>query len=242
MAVTEMAQQVLEQVTAACRTQGRRQLTEVETYRVLEQWRIPVAPYRLVSSAQEAAEAAQELGGRVAVKVVSPDIAHKTEAGCVKLGIRGRAEAEGAFSEVMANACYHSPDARIDGVLIQQMAPPGVELIAGGLWDPAFGPVLMVGLGGIFTEVLKDVAFRLAPVGPAEVKAALRELKGFPLLCGARGKPPVDLEALAEALAALSRLLASWEELAELDLNPLIAHRGGVVAVDGLVKLKEPNK
>jgi acetate---CoA ligase (ADP-forming) len=238
MPVRDMSLQVLDQVTAACRAEGRRQLTEWEVYQVLRHWQVPVAPCYLVSDPKEAGEMAALLRERVAVKIVSPGIAHKTDAGCVKLGCSGPAEAAGACAEVLANARFHFPEARIDGVLVQQMMPGGVEVIAGGVWDPAFGPVLMAGLGGIFAEVMKDVAFRMAPISPDQAAAMLRSLKGYPLLTGVRGRPAVDLRALAQTLANLSQLLEAWTDLAELDLNPLIAGPQGVVAVDGLATLK----
>ncbi|MGE5674094.1 MAG: acetate--CoA ligase family protein, partial [Mycobacterium leprae] len=228
----------LERLTATCRAEGRTQLTEWETYEALRAFQIPVAPSRLVSTPAEAAEAAKALGGRVAVKIVSPDIGHKTDAGCVRLGLTSPEATSAAAAEILANAQRYKADAAIHGLLVQQMAAPGVELITGGLADATFGPVLMVGLGGIFTEVLKDVAFRLAPISPAEAETMLRSLKGFPLLTGVRGKPPVAIAPLAQAIANLSRLLAAWPELKELDLNPLIATAEGVVAVDGLATLR----
>lgn len=230
--------QALEQITAACREEGRRQLTEWEVYRVLRHWQVPVAPCYLVADPPQAAKVARLLRDSVAVKIVSPDIPHKTESGCVKLGLAVPAEAAGACAEVLANASFHHPGARIDGVLVQQMVPPGVEVIAGGVNDPAFGPVLMAGMGGIFAEVMHDVAFRLAPVSVVQVTELLRSLKGYPLLTGVRGRPPVDLRLLTQALANLSRLLEAWTDLAELDLNPLIAGPDGVVVVDGLATLK----
>ncbi|HYF76602.1 MAG TPA: acetate--CoA ligase family protein [Symbiobacteriaceae bacterium] len=240
MTVRDVGLAALEQVTAACRAEGRRQLTEWEAYKLLRFWQVPVAPCELAAGPEQAAEAAVRLGGPVAVKVVSPEIGHKTEAGCVRLGVAGAAEAAGACAEVLANARLYAPGARVDGVLVQRMAPAGVEVIAGGLRDRSFGPVLMVGLGGIFTEVLKDVAFRLAPVREEQVLEALRGLRGFPLLTGARGRAPVDLDALCGALANISRLVDAWDELAELDLNPLIAWERGVVAVDCLATLRQP--
>lgn len=238
MTVRDVGLVALDQVTAACRAEGRTRLTEWEAYKVLRHWQIPVAPCQLAHNPAQAAEAAAQLGGKVAIKIVSPDIAHKTEAGCVKLGLTQTAEAANACAEVLANARLFAPHARIDGVLVQQMAPSGVEIIAGGLKESAFGPVLMAGLGGIFTEVLNDVAFRVAPVSPAQAEDALRSLKGFPLLTGVRGRPPVDLKALCQALANISRLVEAWTDLQELDLNPLIAWDSGVVAVDCLVTLK----
>ncbi|MFZ5814373.1 MAG: acetate--CoA ligase family protein [Bacillota bacterium] len=238
MAVRTEARQTLDEIMATCRAEGRRQLTEWETYAILRQWQVPVAPCELVQEPSEAAQAALRLGGKLAVKVVSPEIGHKTEAGCVRLNLSGPMQVEAACIEVLANAQEHAPDARIDGILVQRMAPPGVEVILGGLQDPSFGPVVMVGLGGIFTEVMKDVSFRLAPVGEEQALAMLQELKGFPLLTGVRGKPPVDLMALSRTLMAVSQLLSSWPDLQELDLNPLIAYQHGVMAVDGLATLR----
>ncbi|HYF95947.1 MAG TPA: acetate--CoA ligase family protein [Symbiobacteriaceae bacterium] len=238
MTVRDVALVALDQVTAACRAEGRTQLTEWEAYKVLRHWQIPVAPCQLAKDPAQAAEAAGQLGGKVAVKIVSPDIVHKTEAGCVKLGLATPAEAAAAFAEVQTNAWHYHPGARVSGVLVQQMAPPGVEIIAGGLKDGSFGPVLMVGLGGIVAEVMKDVAFRVAPVTAAQAREALRGLKGYPLLAGVRGRPAVDLQALCQALVNISRLVDAWSDLQELDLNPLIAWDGGVVAVDALATLK----
>lgn len=238
MIVRDVGLVAIDQITNACRVEGRTHLTEWEVYRVLRHWQIPVAPCHLVKDPAHAAEAAGQLGGSVAVKVVSPDIAHKTEAGCVKAGLGSPAAAAEACGTVLANARLFSPGARIDGVLVQQMAPPGVEVIAGGVKDRSFGPVLMVGLGGILTEVLKDVAFRVAPITAAQAHDALKGLKGFPLLTGVRGRPPVNLMALCQALANVSRLVDAWTELQELDLNPLIAWDGGVLAVDALATLK----
>lgn len=238
MTVRDVGLAALDQVTAACRAEGRNRLTEWEAYKVLRHWKIPVAPCELVAGPEQAAEAAARLGGRVAVKIVSPDVLHKTEAGCVRLGLATPADAAGACAEVLAGARQYAPGARVDGVLVQQMAPAGVEIIAGGLRDRSFGPVLMAGLGGIFTEVLRDVAFRVVPVSEEQVLDALRGLKGFPLLTGVRGQAPVDLSALCRALVNVSRLLEAWDDLAELDLNPLIAWDSGVVAVDCLVTLR----
>lgn len=240
MPVKDVARLAVEQATALCRTEGRVVLTEWEAYRVLRHWQIPVAPSYMVTDPTQAAEVAVQLGGKVAVKIVSPDIAHKTEAGCVRLGLTAPAEVSAACAEVLANARFYAPDARIHGVLVQEMATPGVEVIAGGLQDPSFGPVLMVGLGGIFTEVLKDVRFRLAPISVVQAGEMLRELKAFPLLTGVRGKPAVNLKALTQVLVNLSHLLEAWPELKELDLNPLIASDRGVVAVDALMTLRAP--
>lgn len=239
MMVREAAIGAVGRVSSACIAQQRRQLTEWETYFILKHWQIPVAPAHLAADPEQAILAAKQLGGKVVLKIVSPDIGHKSDAGCVKGGLTGADAVAKACAEVLANAKAHNPQARIDGLLVQEMVPAGLEIIAGGTRDSSFGPVLMVGLGGIFTEIFKDVSFRLAPVTSEQAERMLRELKGFPLLNGARGREPLAIGALVQTLVNLSRLLEAWPQLQELDLNPLIVSTTGVVAVDGLATLRE---
>ncbi len=161
----------------------------------------------------------------MALKVQSPDITHKTEAGAVALGIEGDAAVREAYRKVLANAKAAHPNAAIEGVLVQRMAPPGVEIILGITRDPVFGPMLMVGLGGIHVEVLRDVAFSPVPIGPDDALALLGELKGAALLDGVRGAPPADRAALSELIAALSCFAADHaDQIDEIDLNPVIVH------------------
>lgn len=239
MTVRDAALQAVGHISNTCLAEKRRHLTEWETYFVLRHWQVPVAPAHLVPGPAQAIEAARQLGGPVAIKIVSPDILHKTDAGCVRINVSGSPQVEGAATEVLANARLYAPTARIDGLLIQQMAPPGVELIVGGKRDNSFGPILMVGMGGIFTEIYKDVSFRLAPVTMEQAELMLRELKGHGILRGARGRQPVAMGALIQTLVNLSRLIAAWVQLQELDLNPLIVTDEGVVAVDGLAVLQQ---
>jgi acetate---CoA ligase (ADP-forming) len=213
-------------------------LTEHEAKTLLAGYGIPRPPEALVSSADEAAAAAGHIDCAVALKVQSPDITHKTEAGAVALGIEGDAAVREAYRKVLANAKAARPDAAIEGVLVQQMAPPGIEIILGITRDPVFGPMLMVGLGGIHVEVLRDVAFSPVPIGPGEALALLGELKGAALLEGVRGALPADREALAELIAALSHFAADHaDRIDEIDLNPVIVHPqgGGVTVVDALI-------
>ena len=220
--------------------EGRRaDVSEYEAKRVLADYGIPVTAEALASSATEAASIAKRLGYPVALKVQSPDISHKTEAGAVRLGVATDTELERAYREVLQNARRYRPDAIIDGVLVQEMVPDGIEAIIGATNDPLFGPAVMFGLGGIFAEVLKDVSFRLAPVTRAMAVEMIEEIKGYPLLAGARGKPPADVDALADAIARLSALVVDLKDrIAELDVNPLfVMPRGrGVKAADALIK------
>jgi acyl-CoA synthetase (NDP forming) len=199
---------------------------------------LPMVEDVLARDAAEAADAAARFG-TVAMKVASPDILHKTEAGGVALGVTPeRAAAE--FSEMMQRVRERAPGAMVEGALVSPMLPDGVDLILGAKRDPVFGPVVMVGLGGIFTEVFRDVAFRKAPVSAATAEAMLRELKGFALLEGARGAEPCDVGAVARAVSALSVYAAAEEEVESVEVNPMRAFPGGApmacLGLDALIQ------
>jgi succinyl-CoA synthetase beta subunit len=199
---------------------------------------VPVLPERLAQSAATAAEAAAELGFPVVLKIASPDLPHKTEVGGVALGLASAEEVATAFDAMLRRVAERAPAARIDGVLVAPMAGGGTELILGATRDPVFGPVVVAGFGGIFAEIVKDVAVRPAPVDEDEALAMLRSLKAFPLLDGARNRPRADLAAAASAIAALSRFaVAHADEVAEIDVNPLLvrADGQGAVALDALL-------
>ncbi|MGW8183740.1 MAG: acetate--CoA ligase family protein, partial [Burkholderiales bacterium] len=192
---------------------------------LLASYGIAVTREELAASREDALAAARRIGYPVALKVQSPDIPHKTEAGAVKLGVASAAELPAAYDEVLANARAYKPGARIDGVLVSEMAERGLEAILGAVNDPLFGPAVMFGLGGIFAEVLKDVSFRLAPLTPAEARRMIEEIKGYPVLAGARGRALADVDALAEALVRLSAAAVDLgERFAELDLNPVFVY------------------
>jgi acetate---CoA ligase (ADP-forming) len=197
---------------------------------------LPFPEEIVAATADEAVAAATRLAAPVAMKIVSPDIQHKSDIGGVELGISGADEVAAAFERIMTSVSRHAPQAAVDGILLSPMAGRGTELILGTVTDPIFGPVVMVGLGGIFAEIFKDTALRLAPVSKEEAADMLRELKAFPLLQGARGTPPADIEALTEAIAALSRFaMVHAGDVAEVDINPLIARAEGAIALDALI-------
>lgn len=203
------------------------------------------APEVTVTSADAAGAAATDFGVPVAMKILSPDIQHKSDIGGVALNVRGAADARAAFTRLTTAAALNAPGARVDGVLVSPMTTGGTELILGTLADPVFGPVVMVGLGGIFAEIFEDTALRLAPVSEAEALAMLRELRAFPLLDGARGRAVADLDAAAAAIAALSRFAARHAaDIAEIDINPMLVRaRGqGAVALDALLLPTEPDR
>jgi acetate---CoA ligase (ADP-forming) len=216
-------------------------IAEHEAKRVLAEYGIPVTKEALASTREEAVATARHIGYPIAIKVQSPDISHKTEANAVRLGLAGDAAVAAAYDEIMANARAYKVDARIEGVLVQEMVHGGTEAILGVTNDPLFGPAVMFGLGGIFAEVLKDVSFRLAPVTLSTAREMIAEIKGYPLLTGARGREQADVEALADAIVKLSALAVDLKnELAELDVNPLfVMEKGkGVKAADALIKPK----
>jgi acyl-CoA synthetase (NDP forming) len=169
------------------------------------------------------------------LKVVSPQITHKSDVGGVKLNLNSQKEVRAAFDEIVASAQQAVRDATIEGVSVQQMARPGVEVIIGMTKDPQFGPVLMFGLGGVLVEVLKDVAFRIVPLTPRDARQMIREIKGFPILEGFRGQEPADLEALEGILLRLSSFVEEHPEIEEMDLNPIFAYGDGAVAVDARI-------
>jgi acyl-CoA synthetase (NDP forming) len=217
-------------------------IAEYEAKRILSEYGIPVTQEALAAGADEALTIAQRIGYPVALKVQSPDISHKTEAKAVRLGIANDQALKSAYSEVLANARAYNASARIEGILVQEMVKGGTEAILGVTNDPLFGPAVMFGLGGIFAEVLKDVAFRLAPVTQSMAREMISEIRGYPVLMGARGKSPADIDALAEAIVRLSALAIDLKDhLAELDINPLfVMEKGlGVKAADALIKPKQ---
>jgi acyl-CoA synthetase (NDP forming) len=211
-------------------------LCEYEAKRVLAEFGLPIADERLAENADAAVAAATAIGYPVALKAQSPDIAHKTEAGAVALNIDGEAAVRAAHGALLAKARAHDPKAAIHGVLVQPMAPPGVEMILGIKRDETFGPLLMVGLGGVHVEILDDVAFAPVPLDAARARDLLDRLKGRRLLDGACGQPPADLDALCDLMATLSQFAAAHADtVAEIDLNPVIVHEHGLSIVDALI-------
>jgi acetyltransferase len=196
---------------------------------------------RLVGSAEAATEAAAQIGFPVALKVDSPDILHKTEAGVVRLNLRDAAQVRSAYAEILASAKAHAPQGQIIGVSVQEMVGDGVEVIIGVSCDPQLGPVLLFGSGGVMVEVYNDVALRHCPITRREAHAMIAEVKGARLLHGFRGRPAADVEALGDTLVRVSHLAMHMEgQLAELDINPLMVLPvgQGVKAVDSLVVLR----
>jgi len=200
-----------------------RSLLEPEAYALLAAYDIPVLDYRLAASSKEAGAMAGEVGFPVVMKIVSPDVIHKSDAGGVKLNIAdGEATARG-YDDILQAVNEAVPGVGIEGVLIAPMISGGVEVIMGMLRDPQFGPAVMFGLGGIFVEILKDVVFEIAPVERPEAEQMIKSIKGYPLLAGARGSQASHLESLIDIVTGLSRLALELPEIKEIDLNPVLA-------------------
>jgi succinyl-CoA synthetase beta subunit len=213
-----------------------RTMTEREAKALLALYGVPVVDEALVRTRQDAARAAETFGYPVVLKLESPDVPHKTEAGVIRLDLRDADAVLVAFDAIIATAAALEPKPRVNGVLVQKMLPPGIEIVVGGRIDPMFGPLVVVGLGGILVELMQDTVLAPAPVTPTEALALLTRLKGARLLDGFRGMPAVDRGALAGVVSGVSRILADHRGvIGELDVNPLICAGARIVAVDALV-------
>ncbi|MER7788537.1 acetate--CoA ligase family protein [Streptomyces sp. NPDC097640] len=227
-------------VLDAARAEGRSALTAPEGKLITDAYGIPTPAEGLAESADDAVALADRIGFPVALKIVSPDILHKTDAGGVQVGLNSAAEVRGAFTAIVTNARGYDPGARIKGVQVQQMVPAGgQEVIVGAVTDPTFGKVVAFGLGGVLVEVLKDITFRLAPATEDDALSMLDSIRAAEVLRGVRGGAAVDREALADLVVRVSRLAADFPEVAEVDLNPVFASASGVLAADVRILLSD---
>ena len=225
------------QLVKNARASGRHVLLEPEAKALVAAWGIPVPRAVRIEGIPDVAGTITALTPPLVLKVVSQDIMHKRDVGGVITGIKDYEEVCTAVMELQANLAVHAPRARLDGFLVEEMIPAGIELILGGLRDPQFGPAVIFGTGGFAVELVKDVSFRLAPLTREEALAMMQEIKSYPLLTGFRGSKPVDLEELASAVIALGNILLELEEIQELEINPLVVSDAGAVALDARVIL-----
>ena len=216
-----------EEIIAKARSEGRKKLLEHEVYAVCAHFGLPVPRHGLAQNEDEAAEIAEKIGYPVVLKVVSPDITHKSDVGGVVLDINSAKDAKEAYRKIMENVRKRAPSARIVGILVQEMVPWGLEVIVGATRDATFGPVIMFGLGGIFVEVLKDVSFRIAPLASEDIETMIREIKSYRILEGYRGEPPRDVDAIKDILRKTSELMMKLEDVQDLDLNPIMVYERG---------------
>ena len=226
-------------IISEVRKQGRAVLTEIESKQLLKEVGINTTEIKLASSEKEAVSISQKIGFPVVLKIASPDISHKSDAGGVKVGLKNKEEVSKAYNEIMTSVKQKFPQAKIEGVSVQNMARPGTEVIIGMTKDPQFGPVLMFGLGGIWVEVLKDVSFRIVPLTRRDASEMIKEIKGYRLLEGYRGSEPANIAVLEDILLKVSEFMDKTPEIKEMDLNPVFAYKDGAIAVDARVVLEE---
>lgn len=221
------------------REEKRTVLTEIEAKQILTEAGISCTDTRLAATREEAVALSEEIGYPVVLKISSVDITHKSDAGGVKVNLKNREEMEAAYDQIMTSAKEKFPDADIEGISVQAMARPGIEVIMGMTRDAKFGPVLMFGLGGVLVEVLKDVSFRIAPLDEEDSSEMVREIKGRKLLEGYRGQDPADIPCLEEMLLKLSAFVDNTPGIQEIDMNPVFAYKDGAAVVDARIIMSD---
>ncbi|WXG45809.1 MAG: acetate--CoA ligase family protein [Candidatus Atabeyarchaeum deiterrae] len=221
---------------------GRNFLLEPESKEVVGLYGMPVTRFKVVKSAEEAVKFATEIGYPVVVKIVSPDVLHKSDVGAVKINLKNAEEVKSAFEEISKNVKKFKSNAKITGYIVEQLAPQGHEVIVGMAKDPQFGPALMFGLGGIFVEVLKDVSFRIAPLTEYDAREMVQEIKGYPILTGIRGQKPADVDSIVDIILRVSKLVTEHPEIEQLDLNPVFVYSKGSKIVDARIILSPDSK
>jgi acyl-CoA synthetase (NDP forming) len=228
-----------EDILEKARREGRTFLTEIESKELLKEVGIDTTEIKLAASKKEAIAISREFGFPTVLKIASPDIIHKSDVGGVKIDLGNATQVGKAYREIMTSVKQKYPQARIDGISVQKMARPGVEVIIGMSKDPQFGPVIMFGLGGIFVEILKDVSFRIVPLARRDAREMIKEIKGYPVLKGYRGQEPANIPMLEEMLLTVSSFVEQNPEMKELDINPIFAYRDSALAIDARVVLEE---
>ncbi len=225
------------EIISQAKAEKRTVLTEIEAKQILGQAGINCTETKLAESKQQAVALSEEIGYPVVLKISSVDITHKSDAGGVKVNLKSREEVEAAFDRIMDSARSKFPNANIEGVSVQGMAKPGIEIIMGMIKDANFGPVIMFGLGGVLVEVLKDVSFRIVPLEKADAVDMTEEIQGKKLLNGFRGQEPADIPCLQDMLVKLSDFVAATPGIEEIDMNPVFAYKDGAVVVDARIIL-----
>lgn len=231
------ARETVDRIVAEAKRQGRLNLLETEAKQICLAYGIDTPRFELARSREEAVSCAEQIGPPVVLKIVSPDILHKTEAGGVIVGLETRKQVEDAYDQILSNMKGHEPNARVEGILVQSMVPAGVEVIVGGLRDSQFGPTVLFGLGGVFVEVLKDASFRVAPTTELDSRQMVEEIRGYAMLKGVRGQPAADEEAIIRIIQAVSRIMLDNSQIQQLDLNPVIVHAKGAAVADARILL-----
>ncbi len=228
------AEKIIKNVLAS----GRGTILPDEALGVIESSGISTPDYVMAKTAKEAIEASRTIGFPVVLKIVSPDVLHKSDVGGVVVDVESEEEVEKHYDEIMDNLAKNISDACITGILVQKQVRQATEVIIGGIRDEQFGPAVMFGLGGIFVELFKDVAFRIAPVTETEALEMMKEIKGYPILSGYRGMKELDISQIIKTIVTISELISNVDEIKEVELNPLLVYEKSVVAVDARIIIK----
>lgn len=229
----------VDNIIAKARAENRTYLLEHESKTIMQTYKIPVTNFVVAETEDEAVKAAEKIGYPIVLKILSPDVIHKSDVGGVLININNPDEVRNGYQAILTNVQKHKAKARIKGIFVEEFAPKGVEVIIGALKDPQFGPALMFGLGGIFVEVLKDVSFRVAPITKFDAKEMIQEIKGYPILTGIRGQDASDISALESILLQVSKLVMDYPAINQLDLNPVFSYPKGAKCVDARIILEE---
>lgn len=227
-----------DKIIESARMEGRKTLLEPEAKTICAEYGITVTKFNVAKTEKDAIRMAEKAGYPVVLKIISPDIIHKSDAGGVAINLKNEDEVKAAYTRILDNAKKYKEDAKIVGILVEEMATQSTEIIIGAVKDPQFGPTIMFGLGGIFVELLKDVTFRVAPITAQEAAEMVVEVQAFPLLNGYRNTPPADVKAIVNLIVRVSKLVTENPEIKELDLNPVMAYKEGVKTVDARIILE----
>jgi acyl-CoA synthetase (NDP forming) len=227
----------IDKILQVAKVENRNFLFEHEAKMLCGLYGVPITKIEVANTEDAAVEAAKKIGFPVVLKIVSPQVLHKSDAGGVIVGVNDENGVREGYQKIIANINKNVPAAVIEGILVQEMAPKGTEIIIGSTVDPTFGPTIMLGLGGIFVEILKDVSFRLAPITKDDAWEMLDEIKAKKILDGARGMPKADKETIVSTLLSVSKMLTECPEIKELDMNPILVYEKGARAVDARIIL-----
>jgi acyl-CoA synthetase (NDP forming) len=217
------------------REEGRKFLLEHEAKTVCNEYGVPITELKIANTAEEAATFSAQIGFPTVLKIISTEVLHKFDVGGVILNVNSKEKARNAYNQIIENVKKHRPDAKIRGILIQEMATCATEIIVGSIKDQQFGPTLMFGFGGIFVEIMKDASFRIAPITERDAREMISEVKAYPILQGYRGQPPADIDAIVRILLGVSKLVMDHQEIKELDLNPIMVYETGAKTVDARI-------
>ena len=231
--------EIVDRLIRKAKEEGRQALLEPEAKNVCAAYEMPVPKYRIARDPAEAAKLAEDVSFPVVLKIISRDILHKTESGGVLLDLGSKEQVREGYNQILKKVKAYNENARIDGVLVQHMAPSGLEVIVGGLRDSQFGPTVLFGLGGIFVEVLKDASFRVAPINELDCQQMIHEIHSYPILRGVRDQPPSDERAIVQILEATSKVMLENQAIQQMDLNPVMVYGTGASVVDARIILAQ---